>query len=113
MVLTVGERPCATVCERRSRQVVRLAAIPALLSPSLDGEAREIRGDYGTVLLASFRSASTSKRDAGRAATKGYTARAEGPAGPAKKLRAGFIVGRVSKVFGEEDLAKVPLSLFR
>ena len=54
MVLTVGERPCATVCERRSRQVVRLAAIPALLSPSLDAEAREIRGDYGTVLLASF-----------------------------------------------------------
>jgi hypothetical protein len=51
MVLTVAERPCATVCERRWRQVVRLAAIPAL---SLDGEAREIRGDYGTVLLASF-----------------------------------------------------------
>ena len=54
MVLTVGERPCATVCERRSRQVVRLAALPALLSPSLDAEAREIRGDNGTVLLASF-----------------------------------------------------------
>ena len=54
MVLTVGERPCATVCERRWRQEVRLAAIPALLSPSLDGEAHEIRGDYGTVLLASF-----------------------------------------------------------
>jgi len=34
--------------------VVRLAAIPALLSPSLDAEAREIRGDYGTALLASF-----------------------------------------------------------
>ena len=54
MVLIVGERPCATVCERRSRQVVRLAAISALLSPSLDAEAREIRGDYGTALLASF-----------------------------------------------------------
>jgi hypothetical protein len=34
--------------------VVRLAALPALLSPSLDAEAREIRGDNGTVLLASF-----------------------------------------------------------
>ena len=54
MVLTLGERAGATVCERRWRQVGRLAAIPALLSPSLDGEAREIRGDYGTVLLASF-----------------------------------------------------------
>ena len=54
MVLTVGERPCATVCERRSRQVVRLAAIPALLSPSLDGEARGIRVITAPSLLASF-----------------------------------------------------------
>jgi hypothetical protein len=32
MVLTVGERPRATVRERRRRPVVRLAAVPAVLS---------------------------------------------------------------------------------
>ena len=32
MVLTVGERPRATVRERRGRPVVRLAAVPAVLS---------------------------------------------------------------------------------
>lgn len=57
MVLTVGERTRTTVCERRWRPVVRLAAIPALLSSSLDGNRerrREICDDYGVTLLGSF-----------------------------------------------------------
>lgn len=57
MVLNVGERSRATVCERRWRPVVRLAAIPALLSSSLDGNRerrREICDDYGVTLLGSL-----------------------------------------------------------
>jgi hypothetical protein len=39
MVLTVGERPRATVRERRSRPLVRLAAVPAVLrARTLNGE---------------------------------------------------------------------------